>query len=256
MKKAKAKKKIILIVVLALILLMIVGWWGFCVKMYNDNFNVRGDSYEPLMLHVEDFSGLLCTEYAFPSDKGQMLAGYLYSAGEDQQGIVVIAHGFGDGGHNSYMDCANFFAQNGYFAFAYDATGTDKSGGAGVGGVPQGVIDLDRAISFVEESGNFPDLPIALFGHSWGGYGVAAALYKVPWVKACVTMSGFDEPLDVMMEFANRMVGGFAITQVPTMWLNTKLAFGDEADLDHEVRDVVQGRRIDRVRGAVQTPTQ
>ena len=122
MKKAKSKKKIILLVLLALILLMIVGWWGFCVKMYNDNFNVRGDSYEPLMLRVEDFSGLRCTEYAFSSDKGQMLAGYLYSAGEDQQGIVVIAHGFGDGGHNSYMDCANFFAQNGYFAFAYDAT--------------------------------------------------------------------------------------------------------------------------------------
>ena len=73
--KKTPKKKIILFVLLSLILLMIVGWWGFCVKMYNDNFNVRGDSYGPLMLRVGDFSGLNCTEYAFPSDKGQMLAG-------------------------------------------------------------------------------------------------------------------------------------------------------------------------------------
>jgi hypothetical protein len=30
------------------------------------------------MLRVEDFDGLVCMEYSFPSDKGQMLAGYLY----------------------------------------------------------------------------------------------------------------------------------------------------------------------------------
>lgn len=38
------------------------------------------------------------------------------------------------------MDCANYFAKNGYYVFAYDATGSGKSDG--VGGVPQGVIDL------------------------------------------------------------------------------------------------------------------
>jgi hypothetical protein len=62
------------------------------------------------------------------------------------------------------MDCANYFAQNGYYVFAYDATGTDESEGNGVGGLPQGVIDLDYAISFVEESKEIPDLPIVLFG--------------------------------------------------------------------------------------------
>lgn len=79
---------------------------------------------------TEDFSGLQCDEYTFPSDKGQMLAGYLYSSGESQRGIVVIAHG--------------------------------------VGGVPQGVLDLEYAISFVEANDDIPDLPIVLFGHSWG----------------------------------------------------------------------------------------
>ena len=101
MKNKGSKKKLIIIIPLCLIVLLLAGWWAFCIKMYNDNFNVRCDSYEPLMLRLEDFDGLKCSELLFPSDKGQKLAGYLYSVGDDQRGIVVIAHGFGGGGHNS-----------------------------------------------------------------------------------------------------------------------------------------------------------
>ncbi|WP_028125397.1 helix-turn-helix domain-containing protein [Eremococcus coleocola] len=32
------------------------------------------------------------------------------------------------------------------------------------------MIDLDYSLSFVEDSGNFPNLLIGLFGHSWGAY--------------------------------------------------------------------------------------
>ncbi|SFY09908.1 alpha/beta hydrolase [Ruminococcus sp. XPD3002] len=151
MKKTRSKKKAAMIVLLSVIVFLLIGWWAFCVMMYNENFNVRGDSYEPLKLRTEDFDSLECKEYSFSSDKGQKLAGYLYSVGSDQHGIVVIAHGFG-GGHNSYIDAAYFFAENGYYVFAYDATGCDKSEGEGVGGVPQGVIDLDHAISFAEDT--------------------------------------------------------------------------------------------------------
>ena len=118
MKKKRSKKKIILMILLCVIILSVGAWGMFCVKLYNENLNIRGDSYKPLMLRLEDFSGLECREYTFPSDHGQMLAGYLYSAGEDQRGVVVLAHGFGDGGHNSYMDCANYFAQHGWYVFA------------------------------------------------------------------------------------------------------------------------------------------
>ena len=79
------------------------------------------------MFKVEDFEGLKCTNYKFSSDKGQMLMGYWYSAGSKQRGIITLAHGFGGGGHNSYMDCINYFAQHGYYVFAYDATGNDES---------------------------------------------------------------------------------------------------------------------------------
>ena len=136
-RKLSGKKKFGIAVCIILVLLLI-GDAILSVAVYDDNFNKRFESYEPLMLGVEDFEGLQCTKCQFPSDKGQMLTGCLYSAGEAQKGIVVLAHGFGGGGHNSYMDVADFFAKRGYYVFAYDATGNDESEGDGVGGLPQG----------------------------------------------------------------------------------------------------------------------
>lgn len=222
----KSKKKIILIVLLSIIVCIIIGWWVFCVKMYNDNFNISEDSYEPLMLRVEDFEGLECTEYSFPSDKGQMLAGYLYTNGDDQHGIVIIAHGFGDGGHNSYMDAADYFAKNGYYVFAYDATAMDKSEGEGLGGVPQGVIDLDHAISFVESSNDIPDLPIVLFGHSWGGYCVSAVLSYHPEVKAVIECSGFNSSPDMFESGGKSQAGSVIYTMTPFIRLHEYFKYG------------------------------
>ena len=229
MKKKKSKKKIILIALLCILILGIGGWGMFCVKIYDENFNVRGDSYEPLMLRLEDFDGLKCTEYTFPSDHGQLLAGYLYSAGEDQRGTVIIAHGFGGGGHNSYMDCANYFAQHGWYVFAYDATGTDHSEGDGVGGVPQGVIDLDQAISFVEADDDLSGLPVVLFGHSWGGYSVCSVLTFHPEVKAVIECSGFNSSSDMFESGGKSQAGSLIYTMTPFIKIYERFKYGKYA---------------------------
>ncbi len=228
MKKKKSWKKIILIVLLCVFALLIGGWWYFSVSIYNENFNKRFESYEPYTLRVEDFDGLRREKYTFASDKGQMLTGYLYSAGGEQKGILVIAHGFG-AGHNSYMDCANFFAQRGYYVFAYDATGNDESEGDGVGGIPQGVIDLDKAISFVEESGNFPKLPIVLFGHSWGGYSVCSVLAYHPEVKAVIECSGCNRSSDLFEAGGKEQAGDVIYTMMPFVRLHERIRFGKYA---------------------------
>nr|WP_300838032.1 hypothetical protein [uncultured Acetatifactor sp.] len=87
--------------------LIIAGDWVLSVMVYNENFNQRFESYEPLMLYVDDFDGLHRTKYEFPSNEGQKLAGYMYSSGENQRGIVVMAHGFGGGGRikNEIWSC-------------------------------------------------------------------------------------------------------------------------------------------------------
>ena len=229
MKRIKSKKKVAIIVLLSAIVLLLIGWWAFCLMMYNENFNVRCDSYEPLMLRTEDFVSLECREYSFSSDNGQKLAGYLYSAGNEQHGIVVIAHGFGGGGHNSYMDVANFFAANGYYVFAYDATGCDKSEGEGVGGVPQGVIDLDHAISFVEDKNEIPELPIVLFGHSWGGYSVCSVLNYHPEVKAVIECSGFNSSSDMFESGGKSQAGNVIYAMNPFIKIYERFKYGKYA---------------------------
>ena len=228
-KKQKQRKGIVLPVLLSIIILIVIGWWVFCVYMYNDNFNISADSYEPLMLRVEDFDGLECIEYSFPSDKGQMLAGYLYTNGDNQHGIVIIAHGFGGGGHNSYMDAADYFAKNGYYVFAYDATAMDMSEGDGLGGVPQGVIDLDHAISFVESNNDIPDLPIVLFGHSWGGYCVSAVLTYHPEVKAVIECSGFNRSSDMFESGGKSQAGSIIYTMTPFIRIHEFFKYGKYA---------------------------
>ncbi len=228
-KKKKSKWKIALIVLLVLVVLIIAGWWFLCVKLYDENISISGHSYEPLMLRVEDFDGLECTECTFASDKGQKLAGYLYANGENQRGIVILAHGFGDGGHNSYMDVADYFAKNGYYVFAYDATAMDKSEGESLGGVPQGVIDLEHAISFVESAQEIPDLPIVLFGHSWGGFCVSAVLTYHPEVKAVIECSGFNSSPDMFESGGKSQAGDVIYAMRPFVAMHEFFKFGKYA---------------------------
>lgn len=142
----------------------------------------------------------------------------------------MIAHGFGGGGHNSYMDIADWFASNGYFVFAYDATGNDKSEGDSVRGLPQGVVDLDYALHYVKVDEQLKDLPIMLFGHSWGAYSVSAVLNLHPDVKAVVSGAGFNRSID-MIEAEGRNIMGDAITvMLPYVSLYDSLKFGKYAD--------------------------
>ena len=228
--KKRSKKKIALIVLLCLVVVLLAADWILTVSIYNENFDKRLESYEPLMLRVDDFEGLERTRYEFTSDKGQKLVGYMYSTGtgEEHHGIIIIAHGFG-AGHNSYMDCADYFARHGYLVFAYDATGNDESEGKGVGGIPQGPIDLDYAISFVEESGNFPDLPIGLFGHSWGGYSACSVLTFHPEVEAVIECAGCNSSSDLFEAGGKDQAGSFIYAMMPFVKLHERIKYGKYA---------------------------
>ena len=226
----KKIKKVLLVIFAFILVLLIAAWWILTLYIYNDNINQRFETYEPLMLYISDYPGLKCDEYSFTSNKGQKLVGYLYSSGENQRGIVVLAHGFGGGGHNSYMDVCDYFAENGYYVFTYDATGNDKSEGKGVGGVPQGVVDLDYAISFVEKSGNFEKLPIVLYGHSWGGYSVCNVLKFHPEVKAVIECSGCNKSSDLIEIGGKEIIGNLVYTMMPFVYLHEFIHYGKYAE--------------------------
>lgn len=230
-KKMKWQKKLVIIVAAVLLLAVIVGAGGG-IAVYEMFFGVRYETYAPTAYKTEDFEGLLCADYEFTSDKGQTLAAYLYHTGKGSpKGLIVFAHGFGGGGHNSYMDIINLFAQNGYYVFTYDATANDNSEGDSVGGLPQGVIDLENALDFVKLQKEFYHLPIMLIGHSWGGYSVTNVLKYHPDVKAVCSLAGFNTSLDLIMAQGETLAGKTAIKLLmPVLSAYESIRFGEYSE--------------------------
>lgn len=227
---SRKKKIVITSIIIFLVLILVIVPFSVSIYMYNQYFGIRYETYKPLSFKVEDFPGLQRTKYEFTSNNGQKLIGYNYYHSNDNiKGIILFAHGFGGGGHNSYMDCANYFAKNGYYVFAFDCTGNDESDGKKVNGLPQGVIDLNYAISFVEEKEEFKGLPIMLFGHSWGGYSVTNVLKYHPEVKAVVSLAGFNRSSDLIKSQGEELVGNVINVFMPYINIYEKIKFGKYA---------------------------
>ncbi|MDD4324611.1 MAG: alpha/beta fold hydrolase [Eubacteriales bacterium] len=234
----KNKKKLIKIVITVLVIVLVFPF-VFSAIVYERNFNQRYEVYEPLSRSLDEFPALDREKHIFVSDKGQELVAYMYfhadadtdtaEDGTSPRGVVIIAHGLGGGGHNVYMGLADYFASSDYLVFAYDATGNGESEGASAKGMPQGLIDLDYAIRYVKDSPAIGDLPIVLFGHSWGAYSAASVLNLHPDVKAVVISAGFDRTEDLFEEAGREMFGFTIKLFLPFVSLYERIKFGDYA---------------------------
>lgn len=225
------KKKTALITIICILLaIFLIIMPIISVNIYNSNFGERFETPRWMAFSLNNFKGLKVQECTFKSNKGQLLAGYHYYK-ENQQikGVIVLAHGLGDGGHNTYMDIAGYFTSNGYFVFAYDATGNDKSEGNSVEGLPQGVIDLDYALRYVKDTDEYKNLPIMLFGHSWGGYSAGNVLNCHPDVKAAVIVAGFDNSASLFEQQGEAIAGPVIKLFMPYISLYERLKFGKYA---------------------------
>ena len=140
------------------------------------------------------------------------LQGYVYGMEQDM-GLVVIAHGLG-GGADSYLPHITYFVDKGWRVFAYDATGSFDSEGKSTKGFPQALIDLDAALQYISMQDEYNDLPIMLFGHSWGGYAVANALHYDHEISGIVSISGVNSPMEIILEQGKHMMGGFIYTNI------------------------------------------
>ena len=141
---------------------------------------------------------------------------------------MVFRHGIFSQ-HQDYLALLTALVDRGWKVFAYDAIGCGESDGDSTIGFAQSPRDVHAAVQFARESGMADGLPIVLFGHSWGGYGVAAALAYDDGVAGCVTMSGFDTPEGIIMESTEAEMGALAATQLPFIRLIEWQDFGDDA---------------------------
>lgn len=158
------------------------------------------------------------------------MQGYLYEQNQEQ-GLVVVVHGIG-GGADSYLSQITYFVDQGWRVFAYDATGSFDSEGKTTKGFPQALIDLDAALTYINTQEEFANLPILLFGHSWGGYAVANILHYDHEIAGVATVSGANSPMEIIIEQGRSMMGSFINIQYPYLWLYQRILFGETASLN------------------------
>jgi pimeloyl-ACP methyl ester carboxylesterase len=176
----------------------------------------------------EDFADFPRTEVSFLSGKNR-LDGYIYGSGNDK-GLVVFVHGFG-GGSDDYLSQYEYLVNKGFRVFAYDGTGVYGSEGSGRMSFYQSTLDLAAALDYINSDSALSKLPLALMGHSQGGFAVCSVLAypEAANVKAVVGIAAPNGAGDIIKEAMEQMLGGVAPIAMPFIALADSEDFGSGA---------------------------
>ena len=229
-RKSLKLKKAAIIVSVSLVVLLVILPMVAAFSVYGVLFREQPETNTDVKLLLSDFPGLSSRRYEFESNSGQILVGYSYEYGDvPHDALVIMAHGLGSEVQQDSIEIAEFFAQNGFSVFVYDATGYGESEGRSSKGFPQGIIDLSAAIDFAESCSDFKDLPIVLYGYSWGAYSASSVLIYHPEVKAAASISGFNNALDLIESKGRSFGGAVSLIGMPYFRLIENARFKDYA---------------------------
>lgn len=227
--KIKGKRKalkITLISLISFVLLFSIGSMIFAKIIYDKQFPRRDKPVFSGYLRYSDVDGYDRRVVEFESGKNT-LKGYIYGEG-NKKGLVVIGHGLGYGAED-YLAETMYFVDKGWRVFSFDCTGSHGSEGESTVGLPQSVIDLDAALTYIKGNNIFNDLPIMLYGHSWGGYAATAILNYNYHIAAVASISGFSSPMELLDEVAKSTMGLFSYVEYPFEWAYQTMLFGSTA---------------------------
>ncbi|MGE5579918.1 MAG: alpha/beta hydrolase [Bacillota bacterium] len=214
--------------VVGVLILISAGLFTFVRFAYDAKFRRLEAPVSPGYLRFEDVPEHAPRIVKFESGKNT-LTGYMFGERNDK-GLVVIAHGRGFGAED-YLAEALYFVDKGWRVFAFDNTGTYSSEGDSEVGLPQAVLDLDAALTYLEGDPGLSSLPVMLFGHSWGAYASTAVLNYGHDVAAVVSVSGFNSPMGMFTEEMKRLVGPLAFAAYPFGWAYQAMLFGSAVGL-------------------------
>lgn len=158
-----------------------------------------------------------------------ILTGYLYGA-NNTNGLIIISPGHTDANDIKLYEIT-YFVDNNWKVLCYDYTGCYNSEGSSMVGYTQSVHDLDSVLTYVENSNDYQDIPIVLFGHSLGGYASAAVLKYKHSVKVAIIASGFDTPKEQWTYSIERYTGVFHYVLRPFTAMFISLEYGKEQNL-------------------------
>lgn len=171
-------------------------------SIFHKIFVRREKEETSIRLHYADIGGLVRKKVKIVSGAAH-LTGYLYGE-KSQKGLVVICHGIGSCGEDN-LCMAKYMLDAGYQVFTFDYTGVCESGGKSSIGLYQSVKDLDAVLRYIESS-PLKELPVFIYGHSWGGYTAAAALKFNHNIAGVVSVSGFSSPMEVVKEISKKLM--------------------------------------------------
>lgn len=193
---------ITLFVILGLLILYYLACLFIVFVLTKKVLGVRGsDPDNPCYLRYEDYEAFLSRKMIRIGFYGEAIKGYIYEDKNraDFRGFIILAHGF-FGTHVQYLVDIAFLTKLGYQVLAFDQYGVGISEGKTQVSFANGVYVLENVIRFVEKEKLNENLPIYLYGHSWGAYCVAGALKKHPEIEKAIMRSGFVSPLTVMLD--------------------------------------------------------
>lgn len=229
MKKTGKLRKIILIAVCALLVVYVAGSFALVNHFMNEYFHRDTPDTFSIYLRWADYEDFERETVTFPSGK-ETLTGYIYGKDNTSKGLVVVSHGLGSDSEG-YICETKYFVDNGFMVFAYDNTGSGMSTGDSSRGLVQSAIDLDNALTYVEQNPVFDGLPICLYGHSWGGYATTAVLNYDHDIAAVASLAGYNDSVEEMMYVGRSLVGPLVYVEYPFIWLALRTTFGGKMNL-------------------------
>lgn len=230
-RKSLKFKKAAAIVSVSLVIILVILPMIAAFSVYEVLFREQPEAAEGCSADPGDFPGLSSEKYEFKTDFGQTLVGYCYEYGDvSHDALVIMAPGLGNEDQNESLQIAEFFAQNGFSVFVYGFSGRSEDEVKFLKGFPQGIINLSAAIDFAESCEDFKDLPIVIYGYSWGAYSASSALIYHPEVKAVAAVSGFNNSLDLIGAKGRSFAGSLSLLGMPYFRLIEKSRFKDYAD--------------------------
>ncbi len=232
MKNIQIKGKTIrkaLISMMLFISVISIGSMVYVKTNYDESFS-RVDKPNPKYsgyLRYSDVSDAYeRTEIAFESG-GNILKGHVYGS-ENDKGLVVISSGLGFGAEN-YLAETMYFVDNGWRVLTFDNTGTHESEGESTMGPSQSLLDLEAALTYIQGDQRLNNLPVMLYGHSWGGYAVTAILDSDFDIAAVASIAGFNSPMELLKEQSDSLLGAFSPIAYPFLWIYQNMLFGNTA---------------------------
>jgi pimeloyl-ACP methyl ester carboxylesterase len=227
------KRNIAIVAIIVSLCLVFIGCTIMALDVYSQQFG-RTEGFDENTYYTYitwkdmDQSKYPRQEVKFNSGENK-LQGFIYGS-SNNNGLVIISHGFG-GTADHYFPMIMYFVDQGWRVFAYNNTGVGGSEGDSVRGLTQSAVDLDAALTYIENTVVFSDLPVMLVGHSWGGFAVCTVLNYSHKVNAVVSFAGFNIAQELFEEEGVGIVGGIFYVLTPQFWAIEKHLFGSAANL-------------------------